>query len=60
LKAKKITGDLEEMFWVNLEGTFGCERNQPDFDMGTALEIAQESTKGFYEKLLDESKKGRI
>ncbi len=60
LKAKKIIGDLEEMFWINLEGTFGCERSQPDFDMTTALEIAQESTKGFYEKLLDESKKGRI
>lgn len=60
LKAKKITGDLEEMFWINLEGTFGCERSQPDFDMTTALEIAQESTKGFYEKLLEESKKGRI
>ena len=60
LKAKKITGDLEEMFWINLEGVFGCERSQPDFDMTTALKVAQESTKGFYEKLLEESKKGRI
>ena len=48
------------MFWINLEGTFGCERSQPDFDMETALEIAQDSTKAFYEKLLEESKKGRI
>jgi len=60
LRAKKITGDLEEMFWINLEGTFGCERSQPDFDMETALEIAQDSTKAFYEKLLEESRKGRI
>ncbi|HQO92466.1 MAG TPA: hypothetical protein PLX56_09080 [bacterium] len=60
LKAKKITGDLEEMFWINLEGVFGCGRDQPDFSMETALEVAQESTKGFYEKLLEESKKGRI
>lgn len=60
LKAKKITGDLEEMFWINLEGTFGCERSQPDFDMETALEIAKDSTKAFYEKLLEESRKGRI